>query len=279
MPNKCISPGCKSRENNTAERKHSFFHFPSDKNLMKAWQLAVPRKNCKISKNSVLCEEHFIESDFLDDFEDSNKWRKHDKSKLRMRRRLKKTAIPTQWPNCPAQLSKNIARSMIEDVSECDACVQFLSPGKMSFTPLFSEDEKPCENEILAREEFLKLISRGALLKPSDVLFVICCHIWMLYSKFMETDYNKKVLMSVSMPRKAFIEVFIQKLEMSANTKELMETKCASNHFLNVRQATQIMFNLFGKNYIADENSKIHKSRKRFLLNAKPSPSGRKLKK
>ena len=72
-------------------------------------------------------------------------------------------------------------------------------------------------------------------MKPSDVPFIVCCHACMLFMKLTETDEHKKVLMSAINPRKAFVEVFLQKLEMCANTKGLTEAKCVNYHLFSVR--------------------------------------------
>ena len=54
----------------------SRFHFPVDPDLRTKWINAVPRKDWVPSKNSVLCEKHFLDSDFKTEREDKNKARK-----------------------------------------------------------------------------------------------------------------------------------------------------------------------------------------------------------
>ena len=101
MPNRCVAPGCNPEKG----VKKSYFHFPCNANLSKIWQCAVPRSNWKPTAHSVLCEDHFLETDFIN--EHTNNWRRR-KGNERCRKTLKSTAVPTQWPNCPPHLSKPV---------------------------------------------------------------------------------------------------------------------------------------------------------------------------
>ena len=87
--------------------------------------------------------------------------------------------------------------------------------------------------------------------------------------------------MSTYHPRTTFVEVFTQKLENNVFTRNLLETRCIENHQfkVHIKKVGQTLFNLFAKNLIAEENSKINKTRKRIRSNPKKSPSARKLKK
>lgn len=56
MPTECCVPGCKSRTGHV---------FPfSDKNGVKAWEVAVRRDCWKPTKHSVVCKNHFDSSDY-----------------------------------------------------------------------------------------------------------------------------------------------------------------------------------------------------------------------
>ena len=82
-------------------------------------------------------------------------------------------------------------------------------------------------------------------------------------------------------PRSTFVEVLTEKLESKTETKIILETKCANEHGfrIHIEKIAQTLFNLFAKNLIAEENSKIHKSRKRRTADPKKSATERKLKK
>ena len=72
MVNKCAVPNC-SIGYKTNGHKLSTFRFPTDKEMKKKWACAVPREGWKPSGHSVLCEKHFVESDFQ---ENTNSTRK-----------------------------------------------------------------------------------------------------------------------------------------------------------------------------------------------------------
>ena len=138
-------------------------------------------------------------------------------------------------------------------------------------------EENSSNEKVRAREEFLAMISRGGLLKPSDELFTICCNAQAIYRKLTETADGKKLLTSeTTNPRKAYVEVLTRKLKHD----KLLEKKCTKDHTLRsyLNAIGKTMFNLFAKNLISDENSKIAKSRKRVAKGAK-TPLAHKLKK
>ena len=121
MVNKCAAPNC---ENNCKElkknkkgkgtiksRSNSKSHrFPTESSLQNKWKHAVPRKGWSPSKNSVLCEKHFLRSDFKEERIDSNLSRKQTKGKGLKRQEFKPDAIPSQWPDCRKLLSKSSPR-------------------------------------------------------------------------------------------------------------------------------------------------------------------------
>ena len=121
MVNKCAAPNCsvrypekKGKTNDGGETcytttKVSSFHFPCEtknKELYDRWKNAVPRENWVPTANSVLCEKHFLPTDFKEERLDENKSRKKSKGASLSRTFLKPTAVPSQWPHCPNLLSK-----------------------------------------------------------------------------------------------------------------------------------------------------------------------------
>ena len=133
MVNYCVAPGCevggrkrkkkkepgsgedsvvvaKDEETNLKQPTATHaFHFPSDAKLRRIWELKVPRNNFKASSNSVLCDKHFVDDDFVEAGTDTNTYRKRKKKREGLtskRKQLKKCAIPSLWPECPEHLSK-----------------------------------------------------------------------------------------------------------------------------------------------------------------------------
>ena len=74
MVNKCVAPGC--RTGYTAESNHikiNVYRFPVEKELRQRWIQRVPRQNWIPTKNSVLCENHFLTSDFQVERDDNTR--------------------------------------------------------------------------------------------------------------------------------------------------------------------------------------------------------------
>ena len=88
----------------------------------------------------------------------------------------------------------------------CHSCSQIVSPGKMPLEINFE-----MINEPNAREEFMRLINRGGLIKPSDLLYVACSHIYTLFNFIKHDNVIKKVLLSTVNPRSVFVECFFSK--------------------------------------------------------------------
>ena len=104
MVNKCVAPGCTSGYTSAGKNDCAMFRFPKNEQLNKIWIARVPRHSWKPSKNAVLCERHFVSDDFLPERVDTNVSRKKKRGNLE-RKKLKQSAIPSQWPNCPEHLS------------------------------------------------------------------------------------------------------------------------------------------------------------------------------
>ena len=134
---------------------------------------------------------------------------------------------------------------------DCEGYKQLLSAGRMENVPQIEDGLEPTAEESDSKVEFLKMISRGGLLKPSNSLNILCCHAPSLFLKLTDTEENKKLLVSSTInPRSVYVEVLIRKLESCVNTKGLLEIKCSNDHALNVymKRIGKTMFNLFAKN-------------------------------
>ena len=179
-------------------------------------------------------------------------------------------------------LSGFIAKKLIKHKSNCQDCSDFLSPGKVPFQLEF-EDGLCSPDEVNTKEEFIRDITKGGLIKPSDALYILCTHSHMMYT-FIVNDKNKKqVLLSTSNPRNVFVETFIQKCEDNEYANIILESKCGKGHSIKhfITEAIATMFNLFAKNLISEKTSEIHKTRKRKvkIKDAKKVANARKLKK
>ena len=74
-----------------------------------------------------------------------------------------------------------------------------------------SDFEGETEN-VNSEQEYLNLINRGGLTKPSDILFMTCIHACTLYSHIQASADAYQILMACCNPRNLFVETFLQKL-------------------------------------------------------------------
>ncbi len=100
---RCIAPLCSSddRENIT------FHRFPHDEERLTKWISQFPSMQWKFCKTGRLCSKHFLPSCYKTNSTDSNERRTQLDIPLK-KTFLKNDAIPTLWPNVPANLLKNV---------------------------------------------------------------------------------------------------------------------------------------------------------------------------
>ncbi len=112
-----LFPGCKTGYGSSKVPPGISTHiFPKDQSRREKWIRAIPRKNWEPGKKAVVCSLHFQISDFKTESQDSNKGR----NKVDLKRKiLKHDAVPTNFPNLPAYLSRkeNLQRSSNATVS------------------------------------------------------------------------------------------------------------------------------------------------------------------
>ena len=79
-------------------------------------------------------------------------------------------------------ISGYIARNLIKNKGKCPDWAIMLSPGKVPMETKFDDVEGVSADEVHAKEFFVKSITRGCLIEPSDALYVTCIHAWMFYN-------------------------------------------------------------------------------------------------
>ena len=66
MVNKCCVPGCRTNYKiKKGERSVTCFTFLIEEQLKEKWLRKIPRHNLKVSKHTVVCTNHFRESDVI----------------------------------------------------------------------------------------------------------------------------------------------------------------------------------------------------------------------
>lgn len=171
-----------------------------------------------------------------------------------------------------------VCRRLIK-CSKCQDSQSLFSKNQQSLSVII-EDNGATQEEMKQGQAFVDAISRGGLIKPSDLVFVTCVHASDLCRHIRNDDQLKEALLE-----SLFVEVFFSKLEESESTNSILEVSCGPNHSStsHVRRIGVAMFNLFAKNLTAESNSAIHRSRKRNKseaeTNQKRDPKLMKLKK
>ena len=160
---------------------------------------------------------------------------------------------------------------------------KIVSPGKMPLEVTFEMINEPNADEVYAREEFMRLINGGGLIKPSNLLYVACSHIYIRFNFIKHDNVIKKVLLSTVYRRSVFVECFFQKGDEKENVHSLLNTICLNGHEIRnyIKAAATTLLNKFAKNSASDQNSKINQTRKKRSSKSNPIkvPSARKIKK
>ena len=139
-----------------------------------------------------------------------------------------------------------IARNLIKNMSPCQDCSNMLSPGKVPLPLNVDATENISSPEENIKEEFVRNITRGGLLKPSDLLYVICTHAHMMYTFIINDEQKKEILLASCNPRKVFVETFIQKCESNEFANIILENMCNQGHSIRpfTVKALTTMFNI-----------------------------------
>ena len=136
-----------------------------------------------------------------------------------------------------------ITRSLRKPI-KCNACCFLLSPGES--IQISFEDGSISKKEIEAKEEFLALMSRGGLLKPSDILYITCIHASQLFNVLQKNG----LLTSLNNHRNVFSKVFKLKLLEKDHTSCILSDSCQAGHCFEtfVEKIAIKMFNIMSKN-------------------------------
>ena len=129
------------------------------------------------------------------------------------------------------------------------------------------------------RNDYLRKINRGGLCVPTDLMFLATLHVHEFLEGILHDDELKKKLFSFKNARAVFIKCAADKLESCENTKSLWKAECSKGHKFRkfLKPISWTVFNMAGKNYAAELNSKIHAARKRKPKEDKTSADQRKV--
>ena len=128
---------------------------------------------------------------------------------------------------------------------------------------------------------FLDLVNRGGLMKPSDIVFAVCCVAWEVYVRIMESYDAKSYFLACKMQRKVFIKSVLIETCSHYTYSSILETSCLQDHpfeniFVNI---VTKLFNVMCKHFASEVNSAVHKDKKRMNKQTNISPQSIKIRK
>ena len=132
--------------------------------------------------------------------------------------------------------------------------------------------------EILeAKEEFIAIVSRGGLLKPSNYLYIAAVNATVLYSYIKNDDDLMKSLLATENPRDTFMDCFLKLTNTDELSAELLKVECAQKHShrKHLQRTAFTIFNISAKNYANQRNNEL-RAQKTAKENAKREKQPRK---
>ena len=157
-----------------------------------------------------------------------------------------------------------IARSILQQKNiKCADCMQMVSNGQTLAATLITDEN---DSDLLeSSEQFTNLVSRGGLLHPSDILYLVCVHAWALWREVRDDSSMSSVLLKTTNQRRVFVAAFMKKLAESERTQSLLRATCNKDHKFTgiIEKACTVIFNGMAANMTKVQNSKNHAGRER----------------
>ena len=109
-----------------------------------------------------------------------------------------------------------IAKCLIKKI-KCIECIKTISPGRQELYLV------PDRETIHEKDGFTALASRGALLKPSDYIFLASLHALSLHHFIFNDSDHRSSLLQCHNPRAVFIGTFVALAEEDECASKLLE--------------------------------------------------------
>ena len=186
-----------------------------------------------------------------------------------------KIDVPISDSNIIYYVAGFIAK-VLKQKFKCQGCIDFL-------TSVDGEDEMP---DLIIKDipeeckNFIDMINRGGLVKPSMVVNLLCIGAWELYQVLMNNDDSKSYFLKCKVHRPVFTGCFNWFVRNSDDYLFLLGMKCSNDHSfeLMIKKIAEKFFNVMATNFVKDINSDIHSKKKRSTSN-KLTPSSAKIRK
>ena len=146
--------------------------------------------------------------------------------------------------------------------TDCSSCKKALAEKDEQPEIQFGEPE--CDEEKKQLQSFIEIMTRGGLSTPSGMLYLTCLQAHSLYSFINQNQEEKNSMLSAKNPRQSFVVTFCEKVKDSPETLQLVNTQCEQAHQWSslLPKIARTMFNIFGKNFIANLNDDIREKAK-----------------
>ncbi|KAH9374829.1 hypothetical protein HPB48_015762 [Haemaphysalis longicornis] len=177
MPGSCCAPNCKSNYDAKGSSVR-VYRFPTDPQRRAAGTKAVCREDFTPSKHTVLCENHFVPTDFVRSatYTDVQTGKVVEVPLERVR--LKETAVPSVFANCPKYMSRPAVPAR-ETPEEKKARLEAASLRKAIELSVAAQEEEDRRNQVKSFSEFCKALPHFSvsefwtvIVKDSVVMFL-----------------------------------------------------------------------------------------------------------
>lgn len=159
----------------------------------------------------------------------------------------------------------------INQQSDCAACRGLIANSDMQPRVEFHEDASLNKDALRFRTQLLDQVNRGGLCQPSDMMFLTCLHVYLIYEEILKNEKSKEMLLSFKEPRNVFVQTIISKFEYGEETLPIYNQKSSVGHAFKkfIAKAAYITFNAMSQNFVSDQNRIIHQSKHRRVTKAK----------
>ena len=129
-----------------------------------------------------------------------------------------------------------ISRAILKR-TKCEKCLELLSAGNLEVVTTNFENME-------GRREFISKLSRGGLLKPSDVVYITCIHAFVFYQSVKDNTVTFEFLVNSTELMSVFTKSFVDILNESNSIVSILNTDCKKGHkfSLYLPQLTNICF-------------------------------------
>lgn len=210
------------------------------------------RKLCKLSNKQVKTKQKWTPLCFRRFFKNQT-WKTY------------LTFHPSESSNPSFLIAPDLCREASYGETSANIAVNFSSNEKSFPNIEFEKMDNIDKKDTITKESFLKMIDRGGLMYPSELVFVTTkCAVKMRDEISNDTEI-RSLLMSFANPRDVFSMCFENRINGSEEINRLLFHSCEDEHsFLSfVSAIASTTFNFTAKNFLTSINDRVHDNRKR----------------